>query len=445
MDDMGKVVKAIKFAKKIPPWLWPIIGKVVLILSFILLITAIIAPIANILGVNHALGAEGYIVGLDYDVDPNSDEGKFYQRVLAARNKIHEEKDVTIPAQLIGATYTITNKYNRNFTYNDMDTNLIETLANWMVIEGAKIICTKYGEETEEEEEYMPSPPSVDPGHKRTSFDIFNNDKALRRLNSSKAVVDTKSFSSFEPNEILTCPVGYEETERYTIYDVSRDNYFEKIKTEYISMVLPNKADVISGDEFVEEIEWIENQFCYIFDCNNEFEYSLGEMPPEIMGIWQLPVLSCRVSSDCGIRRDPQSWEWKMHHGLDIVPPADKDPTIHAVADGTVVKVVAKYPNFRVDAYGYGNHITIRHDIEGKTYYSLYAHLKSVNPTIKIGEFVSAFAPIGIMGTSGYSTGVHLHLEIREGKNLYEAAMCLNDIYQPHCSGSIRSCSEVIK
>lgn len=66
------------------------------------------------------------------------------------------------------------------------------------------------------------------------------------------------------------------------------------------------------------------------------------------------------------------------------------------------------------DAKGYGNYIKLKHDWG----YSLYAHLYSpVN--FPIGFEVKANTIIGIMGTTGFSTGVHLHFEVRDTNNKF--------------------------
>lgn len=98
-----------------------------------------------------------------------------------------------------------------------------------------------------------------------------------------------------------------------------------------------------------------------------------------------------------------------MHYGTDIAKGGGCN--IVAAASGTVLKVV--YSNS-----GYGNYILINHGKKnGKTYVTLYAHLKTIN--VKKGEAVAKGEKIGYMGSTGFSTGTHLHFEIREnGKQI---------------------------
>lgn len=106
------------------------------------------------------------------------------------------------------------------------------------------------------------------------------------------------------------------------------------------------------------------------------------------------------------------------HTGLDI---AGKYGTpIYAAATGTVVLVKSQN-------YGYGNHVKIRHD-DGKE--TLYGHMSTISSTIYVGKRVTMGECIGYMGSTGYSTGNHLHFEvIINGKPQYPP-----DYLPPHKS-----------
>lgn len=97
------------------------------------------------------------------------------------------------------------------------------------------------------------------------------------------------------------------------------------------------------------------------------------------------------------------------HYGTDIARASGCN--IVAAAAGKVIKVVKSNT-------GYGNHILIDHGKKnGKSYVTLYAHLKTID--VKKGQTVVKGQKIGYMGTTGFSTGVHLHFEIREnGKQI---------------------------
>lgn len=95
-----------------------------------------------------------------------------------------------------------------------------------------------------------------------------------------------------------------------------------------------------------------------------------------------------------------QYYVW-YHQALDIANPSS--PPVLAADSGTVT--YAGCIN-----WGYGCHVIIDH---GNGYQSLYAHLSSYSPNA--GDSVSQGSQIGIMGSTGRSTGTHLHFEIRSG------------------------------
>lgn len=121
-------------------------------------------------------------------------------------------------------------------------------------------------------------------------------------------------------------------------------------------------------------------------------------------GIDRLPVArpisagGIRQTSGFGMRRHPLTGRNTMHNGVDWAGP--RGTAIHATADG-VVKRAGRQG-------GYGNLVVIQHDFGLETY---YAHLNSID--VRVGQRVSRGQRIGGMGTTGASTGVHLHYEVR--------------------------------
>lgn len=104
-------------------------------------------------------------------------------------------------------------------------------------------------------------------------------------------------------------------------------------------------------------------------------------------------------------RRITQYYSWR-HHGLDIGGKVTN--YIYASDDGTVS--VAIYSGWN---RGYGKHIIIDHGNSKKT---LYGHLSK--NFVEVGQKVKKGEVIGMMGTTGRSTGVHLHFEVRFGSSL---------------------------
>ena len=104
-----------------------------------------------------------------------------------------------------------------------------------------------------------------------------------------------------------------------------------------------------------------------------------------------------RVSSGYGLRRDPFSGELKFHHGLDIAAPEGTE--VHPVKAGTV--------QFSGEQPKYGNVVIIDH---GDGFTSTYAHNK-VN-LVQAGEKVDSKTVIARVGSTGRSTGPHIHFEV---------------------------------
>ena len=118
------------------------------------------------------------------------------------------------------------------------------------------------------------------------------------------------------------------------------------------------------------------------------------------------PVNGARLSSSFGRRRHPILGYRKMHTGVDFAAPSGTP--VLAAGSGTVE---------RANVYGgYGNYIRIRHSDGYKT---AYAHLKGFARGVKSGAYVKQDQVIGYVGTTGRSTGPHLHYEVHlHGKKI---------------------------
>ena len=113
---------------------------------------------------------------------------------------------------------------------------------------------------------------------------------------------------------------------------------------------------------------------------------------------WQLPFKQGYViTSAFGVKRSTGK-----HKGVDLV---GVNKNIYPINSGTVVTQ-------SWDGNGYGNYVVINHN---NGYWSLYAHLKKVY--VKNGQSVSKNTILGVEGSTGRSTGSHLHLEVRKGGN----------------------------
>ena len=122
------------------------------------------------------------------------------------------------------------------------------------------------------------------------------------------------------------------------------------------------------------------------------------------------------ISSPFGYRTSPINGAQEFHRGVDIAG----NGTISAAQAGVVE--VATYH------YSYGNYVVINHGkINGVTIKTLYAHMQS-GLSVSVGQTVSQGQKIGVMGTTGSSTGVHLHFEVQENGAVVNPMNYINGI-----------------
>ncbi len=121
------------------------------------------------------------------------------------------------------------------------------------------------------------------------------------------------------------------------------------------------------------------------------------------------PINSARISSHFGRRRHPILGYTKLHKGIDFAAPTGTP--IFAAGDGIVLKAGTNG--------GYGRYIKIKHN---GTFATAYAHLSRFAPKLKKGMRVQQGQVIGYVGTTGRSTGPHLHYEvIKNGRHINPA------------------------
>jgi murein DD-endopeptidase MepM/ murein hydrolase activator NlpD len=126
-----------------------------------------------------------------------------------------------------------------------------------------------------------------------------------------------------------------------------------------------------------------------------------------------IPGKSWKVTSEMGWRIHPVHKEKKHHNGADIIGVGKGPFYIEAPYSGKILKATKS----TAAGGGFGHYVVVLHKINGKHYTTLYAHLKDGSIKVKPGQKIEAGTVLGIMGTSGMSTGVHLHWEMWAGKS----------------------------
>lgn len=134
------------------------------------------------------------------------------------------------------------------------------------------------------------------------------------------------------------------------------------------------------------------------FDQIRGIALNMREKLDHTPAILPLHINDYTVSSGYGVRIDPVLDTPKFHEGLDM--PADIGTNVYATADGTV--------SFTGVKSGYGNCIDIDH---GNNYVTRYAHLSKIS--VSTGKKIKRGELIGEVGSTGKSTGPHLHYEVR--------------------------------
>ena len=158
----------------------------------------------------------------------------------------------------------------------------------------------------------------------------------------------------------------------------------KKLKTESFSITLPSPANP-SKKMRVE---------CFPNALLDSTVRSFFFVP-----LYRFPLQQAVVTSNFGMRKSPFTGKSAYHAGIDLAAPAGSP--VYACTSGKVIET----------AYSkiYGNYILIRHD-DGRE--SLYGHLSKVK--IRLYEKVKSGTIIGYVGSTGLSTGPHLHFEVRE-------------------------------
>ena len=137
----------------------------------------------------------------------------------------------------------------------------------------------------------------------------------------------------------------------------------------------------------------------YNFQYQNEEEYFDIKGKSITKSLMKTPINGARLSSSFGMRKHPILGYNKMHRGTDFAAPSGTP--IMASGSGTVTR--ARWCG------GGGNCVKIKHN---SSYETIYAHMKSFAKGIKEGRKVKQGQIIGYVGSTGLSTGPHLHYEV---------------------------------
>jgi len=174
-----------------------------------------------------------------------------------------------------------------------------------------------------------------------------------------------------------------------------------KVSVSYEKIFVKNKSEYSFGDiEYAEIIIKKNNLEYFKFLTDDGFTDYFNRQGKNVKkSILKTPLDGARISSSFGMRKHPISGFNKMHKGVDFAAPIGTP--VYAGGNGVIEMVGLNG--------GYGKYIRIRHNNEYKT---AYAHLSSYKKGISKGVRVNQGEVIGYVGSTGRSTGPHLHYEI---------------------------------
>ncbi len=176
-----------------------------------------------------------------------------------------------------------------------------------------------------------------------------------------------------------------------------------------------NSAVLIKTYRMLDEISWRSYIQSRSFDEVAEMAKNKERMIECVPAIQPISVKNLvRISDFYGFRKDPMSRARTMHQGIDFAGPIGTP--VYSTGDGVVIEADYSFS-------GYGNQVIVDH---GFGYKTRYAHLHKIN--VKVGDKVERAEMVGSLGSSGKSTGPHLHYEVMVRNNPVNPINYFNDM-----------------
>lgn len=240
----------------------------------------------------------------------------------------------------------------------------------------------------------------LDKKTKAAEFEIKQLQRELRELDASLYDLRDKDENIYRAIYGVAPP---------KIKEVNENDYKELLKLSHGEALLKLKKRVSELKALSEAQEKSYQQLTKLISQRSDLVNSI----PAIMPVANKDLK--RMASGFGYRLDPFYHTFTFHGGMDFT--AETGTEVYATGDGRVVKRQS-------DAWGYGNHLIVNH---GHGYTTVYAHLSRF--AVSNGAKVKRGQLIGYVGSTGRSTGPHLHYEVRRNNNpLNPAFFYRNDL-----------------
>ena len=179
--------------------------------------------------------------------------------------------------------------------------------------------------------------------------------------------------------------------------DIRKEDYFKILYEKYFD----ENGKFIKSGSILFAYMFVNGREISLYKFGDDKDYGYFDINGKSVekALMKTPINGARLSSPFGMRKHPILGYNKKHLGTDFAAPAGTP--IMASGSGTITR--AKWCG------GGGNCVKIKHN---STYETVYAHMKSFAKGIKVGKKVKQGQIIGYVGSTGMSTGPHLHYEV---------------------------------
>ncbi len=179
--------------------------------------------------------------------------------------------------------------------------------------------------------------------------------------------------------------------------DIRKNDYFRIVHEKYFD----ENGEFIKGGSILYAFMSVNGREVTLYKFGKDKDYGYFDINGKSVekALMKTPINGARLSSPFGMRKHPILGYNKKHLGTDFAAPAGTP--IMASGSGTITR--AKWCG------GGGNCIKIKHN---STYETVYAHMKNFAKGMKVGKKVKQGQIIGYVGSTGMSTGPHLHYEV---------------------------------